>query len=69
MANFRVFQYMVFHQEPAKKDAVETKPTIIKDVTTIVEKSEELVKMKAVRELTDEWAEKLENVVIVVRAF
>jgi hypothetical protein len=69
MSQFRVFQYVVFHQEPTKKDEQESKPTIIKEVSTVIAKSEDLVRMQAVRELTEEWAEKLENIVIAVRAF
>ena len=69
MTNFKVYQYLVFYQEPNKKDSSENKPIIIKDLTTVVEKNEDLVKMKAVRELSEEWAEKLENIVIVVKSF
>lgn len=69
MSIFKVFQYVVFHQEPNKKDETAGKPTIIKEVTTVVAKSEDLVRMTAVRELSEEWAEKLEEIVIVVRSF
>ena len=69
MSQFRVFQYVVFHQPASTKDKTDPKPEVIKEVTTIVAKSEDLVRMTAVRELSEEWAEKLEEIVIVVRPF
>ena len=63
MTNYRVFQYLVFHQDG------DNKPTIIKDITTVLDKSEDLVKMRAIRELGDEWDDKLDEVVIVVKSF
>ncbi len=69
MTDFRVFQYVVFHQPVTKKDEAQVKPTVIKEVTTTIAKSEDLVRMTAVRELSQEWAEKLEEIIIVVRPF
>ena len=63
MTNYRVFQYLIFHNKE------EGKPTIIKDLTTVLEKSEDLVKMRAIRELDNEWDDKLDEVVVVVRGF
>ena len=69
MNQYNVFQYVVFYQHPSSTDDSSNKPRILKDVTTTVAKSEDLVRMQAVRELSEEWADKLEYITIVVHPF
>lgn len=59
-----VFQYVIFYKN-SETDAV----TLLKDVTTVIEKTQDIVKMKAAREIPEEYLDKLEDVVIAVRSF
>lgn len=61
----KIFQYVVFYQP---KDT-SISPEIITPVTTVLEKDEKIVNMKAIRALDEKWADKLDEIVIVVKLF
>lgn len=66
----KIFQYVVFYnpkQDPAK--AEESRSEIIVPITTVLEKSEDIVKMKAVRGLDEKWMDKLDEITIAVKSF
>lgn len=61
----KVFQYVIFY-DPKEADK---KPSIVKDVTTILAKDIKTANILIARQIPEEYADKLEDLNIVIRDF
>ena len=63
------FQYVIIHRASKEERKDGKKDVIIQDLKSVMAKNESVVGMIAVREIPEDYADKLDRVDIVVRPF
>ena len=69
MAKSKLFQYVILWHPNEKEEKEGKKSEIIKELTTILEKDEKTVSIKASREIPDKYMDSLEQVEVVIVNF
>lgn len=69
MEKVKLYQYAAIYH-PTKAEAEDgEKPKVIVEPTTLLAKNEQVASMMVVREIPEEYADRLENVDIAIRPF
>lgn len=69
MAKSKLFQYVILFHPNEKEEKEGQKSKIVKELTTILEKDEKTVSIKASREIPEEYLDKLDQVEVVIVNF
>lgn len=69
MAKGKLFEYALIYHPKKEKDEEQKPSELIGDVKHMIAATPEVVNMRAIREIPDEYAEKLEQIEVAVRPF
>lgn len=65
----QLFQYAAIYNPTKEERENGAKAEVILEPKTVLAKSEQVAGMMAVREIPEKWAEKLDNIDVVIRPF
>lgn len=69
MEKSNLFQYVAIYNPSTKKEEEKQTAKIVVPITSILAKNEQVASMKAVREIPEEYLDRLEQIDIIVRPF